>query len=225
MLITIDSVLTPAQLQEIQALLQNAEWLSGSLTAGSTAQQVKNNHQLSPNSEASHTIRHIVLEALNHNATFFSAALPLRVFPPRINRHGVGEYYGAHYDNAILRHPQAGSVRSDVSCTVFLNNPEDYEGGELHIQDTFGEQRVKLRAGSAVLYPSSSLHPVLPVTKGQRLGCFFWMQSMVRSDAQRRLLYELDCALTALRQQHGESAETTQLTGTYHNLLRMWAET
>ena len=132
MLITIDSVLTPAQLQEIQALLQNAEWLSGSLTAGSTAQQVKNNHQLSPNSEASHTIRHIVLEALNHNATFFSAALPLRVFPPRINRHGVGEYYGAHYDNAILRHPQAGSVRSDVSCTVFLNNPEDYEGGELH---------------------------------------------------------------------------------------------
>jgi len=148
------------------------------------------------------------------------------VFTPRINRYGgVTNHYGNHIDNAIRLLPSGQRVRTDVSCTVFLSDPGDYDGGELTVADTYGEQRVKLPAGHAVLYPGTSLHQVQPVTRGERLACFFWVESLVRSDEQRRLLYDMDLALLALRQQHGESPHTTALTGTYHNLLRMWADT
>src|SRR5690606_2551662 len=175
-------------------------------------------------------IRSMVLNGLNRSPLFFSAALPLRIFTPRINRYG-GETntYGNHIDNAIRLkvsdNGQTEHVRTDVSCTVFLNNPDTYDGGELTVSDTYGTRGVKLPAGHAVLYPGTSLHQVTPVTRGQLLACFFWGQSMGRSDEQRRLLYELDMSILALRQQNGETAETTALTGSYHNLLRMWAET
>ena len=225
MLITIDSVLNDAQLQAIHQQLQSVpnHWHDGGLTAGPVANAIKNNHQLASDSPVLQSIGTTVLQALQQHPVFFSAALPLNSFPPRINRHGVGEYYGNHYDNAVLGQP-GNYVRSDVSCTVFLSDPSQYTGGELCIQDTFGTHRIKLAAGSAVIYPSSSLHQVAPVTEGERIGCFFWMQSMVRSSEQRRLLYDLDMAITELRSQHGSDSNITQLTGTYHNLLRMWSE-
>ncbi|GAB3496743.1 hypothetical protein GCM10027399_20080 [Curvibacter fontanus] len=169
----------------------------------------------------------LVRQALKRHPTFFSATLPKKIFNPLFNRYGGKTgYYGQHVDAAVM-HSRTPSqcVRSDVSCTLFLADPEEYEGGEITIHDTFGAQKVKLPAGDMVLYPSSSLHEVLPVTRGHRLASFFWVESMVRSDEQRRLLYELDMNLLKLRQQHGENAETTALTGTYHNLLRMWADT
>ena len=188
MLLTLDSVLDASQLSAIHQLLHDADWRDGSHSAGNMARSIKHNRQLASDSAASQRIRAIVLGALQQHPLFFSAALPHRIFPPRVNRHGPGEYYGPHYDNAVLRGPD-GYVRSDVSCTVFLNDPASYTGGELQIADTFGEQRIKLAAGSAVIYPSSSLHQVLPVTQGERIGCFFWLQSLVRSVEQRRLLY------------------------------------
>ena len=225
MILTLDALLSPAQLAIIQTHLRDASWDAGSHTAGSLARTVKHNSQLPADSAALQHIRQQVADALQRHPVFLGAVLPRRVFPPRVNRHGVGDHYGPHYDNAVLQGPQGVRVRSDVSCTLFLNEPDTYDGGELQIADTFGEHRIKLPAGSAVLYPSSSLHQVLPVTQGERLACFFWIESMVRDDARRRLLHEFDLALTRLRSQHGDSADTTQLTGTYHNLLRMWAET
>lgn len=167
-----------------------------------------------------------MLQGLERSALFFSAALPKKIFTPRINRYaGASNHYGNHIDNAIRLLPNGQRVRTDLSCTVFLNPPEDYDGGELTVADTYGEQCVKLPAGHAVLYPGTSLHQVKPVTRGQRVACFFWIESMVRSDEQRRLLFDMDMALLRLRQTHGESAEAVALTGTYHNLLRMWAHT
>jgi len=157
---------------------------------------------------------------------FFSAALPKRIYPPMFNRYGgLHNTYGNHVDNAIRYSVQAGQrVRADVSCTLFLANPKDYEGGDLVIEDTFGEQRVKLPAGDLVLYPGTSVHRVEPVTRGHRLASFFWVESMVRSDEQRRLLFDLDMNLMRLREQHGENGPAIGLTGSYHNLLRMWAD-
>ncbi len=168
-----------------------------------------------------------MLRGLDRHPLFFSAALPKRVFTPTFNRYGGhANHYGAHVDNALRFAPDSGlRVRTDVSCTLFLSDPADYEGGELAIQHTYGEQSVKLDPGDLVLYPGTSIHQVRPVTRGQRLACSFWIESMVRSDEQRRLLYELDMSILRLRQQHGESASTTALTGTYHNLLRMGADT
>lgn len=230
MLLTLPDVLTADELARAQSLLAGAHWQDGRESAGPQARTVKNNQQLAHESEAATAIRQMVLGGLNRSALFFSAALPLRIFTPRVNRYGDGtNAYGHHIDNAIRLMPGAGGatdcVRTDVSCTVFLNDPHEYEGGELTVSDTYGTRGVKLPAGHAVLYPGTSLHQVTPVTRGQRLACFLWVQSMVRSDEQRRLLYELDMNLLALRQRHGETAETTALTGTYHNLLRMWAET
>jgi PKHD-type hydroxylase len=169
----------------------------------------------------------MVLRGLDRCPLFFSATLPKKVFPPRLNRYGGdSNFYGNHIDGAVRYLPDTGQrVRTDVSCTVFLNDPSDYDGGELCMADTYGEQAVKLPAGHLVLYPGTSLHQVKPVTRGHRLACFFWVESMVRSDEQRRLLYELDMNLLGLRNRHGETQETTGLTGTYHNLLRMWADT
>ncbi|MDP3653694.1 MAG: Fe2+-dependent dioxygenase [Rhodoferax sp.] len=227
MLLQFPHLLTPDEVRQAQELLSHAPWSDGRAGAGSQAAQVKNNEQLDHDCEAARTIRALVLRALDRSPLFFSAALPKRVFPPRLNRYGGdSNYYGNHIDGAVRYLPENGQrVRTDVSCTVFLADPESYDGGELCIADTYGEQSVKLPAGSMVLYPGTSLHQVKPVTRGYRLACFFWIESMVRSDEQRRLLYELDMNLLGLRQRHGESDETTALTGVYHNLLRMWADT
>lgn len=226
MLLTLPGILSAADIAEVQALLPAATWEDGKASAGAQAAQVKNNQQLPHDCAAAQRVRTLVLAGLDASSSFFSAALPKRVFTPRVNRYaGASNHYGNHIDNAIRALPSGAKVRTDLSCTVFLNNPEDYDGGELTVTDTFGEKTVKLTAGDAVLYPGTSLHQVKPVTRGQRLACFLWIESMVRSDEQRRLLFELDMNLLALRQQHGETDETTALTGVYHNLLRMWANT
>jgi PKHD-type hydroxylase len=226
MLLTLPNLLSPDELARAQALLRDAPWADGAHSAGVQARQVKNNQQLPHDSAAATAIRQLVLGALDRSALFFSAALPLKVFTPRVNRYsGASNHYGPHIDNAVRVLPSGERVRTDVSCTVFLSDPADYDGGELTVHDTFGTQQLKLPAGHAVLYPGTSLHEVRPVTRGARVACFFWVQSLVRSDEQRRLLFDMDMALLRLRQQHGESAETTALTGTYHNLLRLWSET
>ncbi len=227
MLLHIPHILSPDEIHHAQALLADAPWADGRTSAGSQARNVKNNEQLPHDCEAASQIRSLLLRGLDRNPTFFSAALPKRVFTPRVNRYGGGSnYYGNHVDNAIRFAPDTGQrVRTDISCTLFLNDPTDYDGGELTIQDSAGPQRVKLPAGSLVLYAGTSVHQVEPVTRGQRLACFFWIESMVRSQEQRQLLFDLDTHLLSLRQQHGETPETTGLTGTYHNLLRMWAST
>ena len=230
MLLTLPDLLSSDELQLAQKLCEQADWGDGRDSAGPQARQAKNNEQLPPECEAAARIRDLVLRRLNRSALFLSAALPLRIFPPRVNRYaGTHNAYGEHVDSSIrLLNEQAGGVqpiRTDIACTVFLNPPQDYEGGELVIRDTLSSPRVKLPAGHAVLYPGHTVHQVTPVTRGQRLACFFWVQSMVRSSEQRRLLFDMDMALLALRARHGESDETTTLTGTYHNLLRQWAET
>jgi len=227
MLIRIPEVLDVETLRQLRAGLEEAEWESGARTAGSQAAQVKHNQQLPREAPATRQLQALLLAALERNTLFFTAALPKRLLPPMFNRYsGDSNHYGDHVDQAIRYVPgSAQRVRTDISCTVFLAEPADYEGGELVIADTYGEQRVKLAAGDAVLYPGTSVHRVEPVTRGARLASFFWIESMVRSDEQRRLLYEMDLALTAMRSEHGESAATVQLTGTYHNLLRMWADT
>ncbi len=227
MLLNIPEVITQDEVRHARELLKTAPWTDGRASAGVQARQVKNNEQLPHDCDAAKLIRAMVLRGLDRHAIFFSAALPKRVFTPRINRYGgEANTYGNHVDNAIRFAPDTGlRVRTDISCTVFLADPDEYDGGELVVQDTFGEQRVKLRAGDMVLYPGTSVHKVEPVTRGYRLACFFWIESMVRSDEQRRLLYELDMHLLQLRKEHGEGPSTTALTGTYHNLLRMWADT
>ena len=227
MLLNIPELITQDEVRHARELLKTAPWTDGRASAGVQARQVKNNEQLPHDCDAAKLIRAMVLRGLDRHAIFFSAALPKRVFTPRINRYGgEANTYGNHVDNAIRFAPDTGlRVRTDISCTVFLADPDEYEGGELVVQDTFGEQRVKLRAGDMVLYPGTSVHKVEPVTRGYRLACFFWIESMVRSDEQRRLLYELDMNLLQLRKEHGEGPSTTALTGTYHNLLRMWADT
>ncbi len=226
MLLHIPDLLNADELRRARALLADAPWANGRESAGVQAARVKNNEQLPHDCDAAREIRTMILRGLDRSPQFFSAALPRKVFTPRINRYGgLANYYGDHIDNAIRALPDGQRVRTDISCTVFLAEPDEYEGGELCIADTYGEQAVKLPAGHMVLYPGTSLHQVRPVTRGARLACFFWVESMVRSDEQRRLLYELDMNLLRLRQQHGEQPETTALTGTYHNLLRMWAST
>ena len=239
MLLTIPDVLTGDELQTARRLLQGAPWADGKAGAGEQAAQVKNNEQLPHDCEAATAIRNMVLQGLDRSPLFFSATLPKRVFPPRVNRYGGGSnFYGNHVDGAVRFMPDSGQrVRTDVSCTLFLSDPDDYDGGELCIagaqagqagqtgQSGQSEQAIKLPAGHLVLYPGTHVHQVKPVTQGHRLACFFWIESMVRRDDQRRLLYELDMSLLKLRQMHGDSAETTELTGTYHNLLRMWADT
>jgi len=227
MLLTLPDILNPQDLQIARQLLIDAPWADGRDSAGSQARQVKNNAQLPHDCEAARAIGAMVIGGLERSALFLTAALPKKIFTPRINRYsGAANHYGNHVDSAIRTMAGSGQrVRTDVSCTVFLSEPDDYEGGELTIADTYGEQRIKLPAGHAVLYPGTSLHQVQPVTRGQRLACFFWVESLVRSDEQRRLLFDMDMALMQLRQEHGESQATVALTGAYHNLLRMWADT
>ncbi len=226
MLIKLPDVLSDEVLNHIAGLLNNAEWQDGRSTAGTQAALVKNNQQLPEGNSTLKQIRMIILKVLQQDPLFFSAALPKQILPPFINRYsGQTNSYGFHVDNAMRSMSDgSGYVRADVSATLFLNEPDSYDGGELVIEDTFGSQSVKLNAGAMVIYPSSSLHAVMPVTKGERLASFMFIQSMVRSPAQRRMLFDLDMSLVKLRQQLGESDEVIKLTGIYHNLLRDWAE-
>ena len=227
MLITIENVLSRQELASARALLDQADWHSGQISAGMQAAQVKNNQQLPETAPQLAPLRQLVLAALHRDPIFFTAALPLKILPPCFNRHaGQTNSYGFHTDCAMRQVPgPAGEyLRADVSATLFLSAPDEYEGGELTIHDTFGQHGVKLPAGSLVLYPSSSLHAVKPVTGGSRIACFMFLQSMVRDAGQRRLLYDMDMALLKLRQDVGETEAVVQLTGTYHNLLRRWAE-
>ena len=229
MLLHIRQVLNADELRRAQDIIATAPWGDGRATAGVQSAQVKKNEQLPQDAPATRALQQIVLAGLNRHSIFFSAALPKRVFPPLFNRYG-GETntFGSHVDNAVRFVPggQAERVRTDVSCTLFLADPDSYDGGELVVEDTFGEQRVKLPAGDMVMYPGTSVHRVEPVTRGYRVASFFWLESMVRSDEKRRLLFDMDTHLMRLRSSAGETEPAViGLTGTYHNLLRMWADT
>jgi PKHD-type hydroxylase len=225
MLMTIPDVLTAAQISHARQVLASAEWIDGRVTAGHQSAQVKDNLQIAEGQPAAQEIGDMILSALGQNPLFIAAALPMKVFPPLFNSYGGGQSFGTHVDNAI-RHVKGSShrVRSDLSATLFLTPPEDYDGGDLIIQDTYGVHRAKLPLGHMVLYPSSSLHRVEPVTCGRRISSFFWIQSMVRSDAQRNLLFDLDNATQRVNRDLPSSPAAVQLTGIYHNLLRQWAE-
>lgn len=216
-----------AEVRDLRALLDAEPWADGRSSAGEQAAQVKDNEQLPPDSEASRQGQQAILRALDRSPRFLSAALPRKVFPPRFNRYSIkASHYGQHVDGAIRFTENGARVRTDLSCTVFLSEPDEYDGGELAMHGPGGiEQRVKLPAGHAVLYPGTSVHEVTPVTRGQRVAGFFWIESLVRSHEQRRLLLEFDDALVALRSSGGDNASTVALAGTYHNLLRMWADT
>lgn len=229
MLLHLKNVLTRDELATARALLgPGATWVDGRASAGGQAVARKKNEQLAQDSDASRQLQALILGAVQRDPLFFSAALPRKIFNPLFNRYsGDSNYYGAHIDGAVLhsRNP-AQWVRTDLSCTVFLAEPDEYDGGELLIQDPQGERRVKLPAGDLVLYPGTTLHQVTPVTRGARLASFFWIESMVRGGDQRQLLFEMDMALLKLRDSLGEQdPSVVQLTGTYHNLLRMWADT
>jgi PKHD-type hydroxylase len=228
MLLHLTGVLDAEALARAHALLADAPWTDGAATAGAQAVHAKRNEQLPPTCDAVLALQSLVLGALERHPGFFSAALPKRVFPPMFNRYGGRtNTYGAHVDNAVRYVPRTGErVRTDLSATLFLTDPAAYDGGELVIDDTFGERRVKLAAGDLVLYPGTSVHRVEPVTRGHRIACFFWIESMVRGDDQRRLLHDMDRFLMHLRSTVGETDPgVVGLTGTYHNLLRQWVDT
>ncbi|MGZ8251944.1 MAG: Fe2+-dependent dioxygenase [Methylophilaceae bacterium] len=226
MLLHIPEVLNADELSEMRELMARAEWTDGKVTAGTQSAQVKRNIQLPETSEDAEAARQIVLRALSRNGLFFSAALPKKIYPPLFNQYREGMDFGAHVDNAVRTHAISGMhVRTDISCTLFIADPEDYEGGELVVEDTYGHQMVKLPAGDMVLYPGTSLHHVRPVTRGARLASFFWVQSMIREDVQRTLLFDMDASIASLRQQTGDSDAVIRMTGIYHNLIRMWADT
>ncbi|HVT94549.1 MAG TPA: Fe2+-dependent dioxygenase [Bryobacteraceae bacterium] len=225
MLLPIPDVLTPEQLRNARRLLDDAEWVDGRATAGHQSARNKDNMQLPEDSPAARQLGEMVLRALETNALFISSALPLRVFPPLFNRYQGGQKFGTHVDNAIRQVTgTAHRIRTDLSATLFLCGPEEYDGGELVIEDTYGTQSVKLPAGHMILYPSTSLHRVQPVTRGARIASFFWIQSMVRDDSQRTLLFDLDLAIQRISGELPGSPVSIQLTGVYHNLLRRWAD-
>jgi PKHD-type hydroxylase len=204
---------------------QQAEWVDGRVTAGHQSARAKRNRQLAEDSPAARRLGDLVVGALQQHALFVSAALPLRVFPPLFNRYEGGESFGTHVDNAIRQVPGTPHrLRTDVSATLFLSGPEEYDGGELVVEDTYGVHTVKLPAGHLILYPATSLHHVRPVTRGTRLAAFFWIQSMVRDDGQRTLLFDLDTAIQGLSREQPDHPSAVQLIGVYHNLLRRWAD-
>jgi PKHD-type hydroxylase len=224
MLLQIPQILTSDELNQARSILATAEWVDGRVTAGHQSTLVKNNQQLPEDSPPAQQLARLVQQALARSSDFSSAAFPARIFPPLFNRYGKGMGFGDHIDNAIRTH-RAGVVRTDISATLFLTDPSEYDGGELVVEDTFGCHAVKLPAGDLVIYSATSVHRVTPVTRGTRIASFFWIQSLIRDDAKRTLLYDLDRSLGRLRQRGlGGEAELVMLTGIYHNLVRQWAE-
>jgi PKHD-type hydroxylase len=222
MLLQIPDVLTAAQVLEARTILDAAHWTDGRITAGHQSARAKDNLQLPENDPAARRLGETILEALGSNALFISAALPSRVFPPLFNRYQGGHSFGTHVDNAIRQVTgTTHRLRTDLSATLFFSNPGEYDGGDLVIEDTYGTHSVKLPAGHMILYPSTSLHHVRPVTRGARVCSFFWIQSMMRDDAERTLLFDLDSAIQRISP---DSPVAIQLTGIYHNLLRRWAD-
>lgn len=222
----IPDVLSKEQVQYFRDAMQNAEWVDGQQSTGSLSAGVKRNQQLPENHPLTQQLGNIILEALGKNPLFLSAALPLDILPPYFNRYENHETFGFHVDNAIrnIRGTQH-RIRTDLSCTIFLSEPEEYEGGDLVVEDTYGYHEVKLPAGDMILYPSTSVHEVTPVTKGCRTASFFWIQSMIRDDATRHMLFNLDQTIQNLRTELGDAhTEVVKLTSLYHNLIRKWAE-
>ncbi len=224
MLLHLPGILTPDELARLRGALDTAEWTDGRETVGPQGARAKRNEQLPESSPLRAELGQVVLAALKRNPDYFNAALPLKTSTPRFNRYSGGGEYGFHVDGAMMR-SNDGYVRSDLSCTLFLCDPSEYEGGELVVHDTYGEHEVKLPAGDLILYPSSSLHRVAPVTRGARLASFLWIQSMVRDDARRQTLFDLDLSIRQLGGgDAGNHPAILRLTGIYHNLLRRWAD-
>lgn len=225
MLLQIPDVLTAEQAEQCRQEIEKAQWVDGRVTAGHQSGRTKNNRQLPEAHPLAMEMGDLILAALEHNPLFVSAALPLKVFPPLFNRYEGGESFGNHVDNSIRQVTGTPHrIRTDLSATLFLTRPEDYDGGELVVEDTYGVQSVKLPAGHLILYPATSLHNVRPVTRGARISSFFWIQSMVRDDGQRTLLFDLDSSIQRLGQEAPDHPSVVQLTGVYHNLLRRWAD-
>jgi PKHD-type hydroxylase len=225
MLHRIASVLTKAQVQHARKRLAESDWIDGRVTAGFQSAQAKHNIQLPENSPVARELGDMILSALGANPHFMSAALPNKIFPPLFNCYREGHSFGNHVDNAIR--PVRGTavkIRTDLSMTLFLSEPDEYDGGELIMEDTYGNQSVKLGAGDLVLYPSTSLHRVEAITRGQRISSFFWLQSMIRSDEQRRILFDLDQSIQGITTDYPDDPRLVSLTGVYHNLLRQWGE-
>ncbi|WP_375780489.1 Fe2+-dependent dioxygenase [Bradyrhizobium sp. ma5] len=228
MLVCIPNVLSKADVADFRRIMDASDWEDGRSTAGAASAMVKRNEQLPPDSEVARQLGNRILSALSASPRFISAAIPLRIFPPLFNRYAAsdGHHFGLHVDNAVRGDRLTGMrIRTDLSVTLFLSEPEDYDGGELVIEDLYGSHEIKLPAGDLVVYPASSLHLVTPVTRGTRLASFFWLQSMVRDAHARSLIFDLDTAIQALVERLGrDDPETVKLTGIYHNLIRHWAE-
>lgn len=225
MLLQIPDILTEEQAAECRRKIEKAEWIDGRITAGHQSARAKDNLQLPENHPLSREMGEMILSALEQSSLFMSAALPSKVFPPLFNRYEGGQSFDNHVDNAIRQ--IAGTphrIRTDLSATLFLTAPEDYDGGELVIEDTYGVHSIKLPAGHLILYPATSLHNVRPVTKGARISSFFWIQSMVRDDGERTILFDMDMAIQRINEENPDHPSVLQLTGVYHNLLRRWAE-
>lgn len=225
MLIAIPGALSAEQVANARSLLDAAEWVDGKVTAGHQSARAKDNVQIPEGHPVAREVGETILKALQTNPLFMTAALPLHVYPPLFNRYSGGQSFGSHVDNAIRQVTGTGHrIRTDLSCTLFLSNPDEYDGGELVVEDVYGVHSVKLPAGHMVLYPSTSLHHVRPVTRGARTSSFFWLQSMVRDDADRTLLFDLDTAVRGLTHERSDHPVAVQLTAVYHNLLRKWSE-
>jgi PKHD-type hydroxylase len=228
MLISISEVLSKSDVAEFRRIMDAADWEDGRSTAGAQSAMVKRNEQLPPDGDVARKLGQRIIQALTKSPLFLSAAIPLQIFPPLFNRYAASSahHFGIHVDNAVRGDPLTGlRIRTDLSITLFLSEPEDYDGGALVIEDTYGSHEVKLPAGDAVLYPSSSLHMVTPVTRGVRVASFFWMQSMIRDAHARSMIFDLDTAIQSLTERLGrDDPEAVRLTGIYHNLIRYWAE-
>jgi len=225
MMIHVPNVLTSGQVARCRDVMDKAAWVDGRVTAGHQSAKVKNNLQLPEGSLEARELGGMVVEALARSNLFMSAALPKQVFPPLFNRYDAGMTFGSHVDNAIRGFPNSGiRIRTDVSSTLFISSPADYEGGELVVEDTYGVHSAKLPAGDMIVYPATSLHYVTPITRGSRIASFFWMQSMVRDESKRSLLFDMDMAIIKLTRDHPEHPSLVELTSVYHNLLRQWAE-
>jgi PKHD-type hydroxylase len=226
MLVCVPDVLNTAEVAEFRRLMASATWEDGRSTAGAQSAMVKNNEQLPPDSETSRRLGERVIKALTANPLFIAAAIPQHIFPPLFNRYGVGQHFGVHVDNAVRGDRLTGTrIRTDISVTLFLSAPDEYDGGELIVEDHYGSRQIKLPAGHLVLYPATSLHTVTPVSRGVRVASFFWLQSMIRDAHARSMIFDLDNAIQHLVERLGRNAsEVVKLTGLYHNLIRYWAE-